>query len=306
MSLTRLMYVTILSLSPTKPIVIIGPKRSWSDYPWKKHENFVSNSEWDWKNYSYKIENVTSLVRNGLTFSQLIIDFEVKRNEPFYAMTLFVPMLILTSLAPIGLILPGKRSIIHDRKLMKCNLVEAGEKMGLQITVLLADIIYVEVLQSTVPVFDSLGTFDLFFVFSTKNPFAIYQTYQGNSPLILTFFIVSIVLLCGCLLITTHTLFLYHCSAKDFKTIAYIIWTILYVHCTFLWNLVVEYEAINFSTTEAKFSRGLAKFFSAISCRIWVVEVPEVTNRIADRGMAKSFTTLVEPFFDARDSFNMA
>ena len=30
--------------------------------------------------------------------------------------------------------------------------------MGLQITVLLADIIYVEVLQSTVPVFDSLGT----------------------------------------------------------------------------------------------------------------------------------------------------
>ena len=73
-----------------------------------KHENFVSNSEWDWKNYSYKIENVTSLVRNGLTFSQLIVDFEVKRNEPFYAMTLFVPMLILTSLAPIGLILPGK------------------------------------------------------------------------------------------------------------------------------------------------------------------------------------------------------
>ena len=50
----------------------------------------------------------------------------------------------------------------------RLNLVEAGEKMGLQITVLLADIIYVEVLQSTVPVFDSLGTFDLFFVFSTK------------------------------------------------------------------------------------------------------------------------------------------
>ena len=36
--------------------------------------------------------------------------------------------------------------------------VDAGEKMGLQITVLLADIIYVEVLQSTIPVFDSLGT----------------------------------------------------------------------------------------------------------------------------------------------------
>ena len=79
-----------------------------------KHENFVSNSEWDWKNYSYKIENVTSLVRNGLTFSQLIVDFEVKRNEPFYAMTLFVPMLILTSLAPIGLILPGECPINYS------------------------------------------------------------------------------------------------------------------------------------------------------------------------------------------------
>ena len=80
----------------------------------EKHENFVSNSEWDWKNYSYRIENVTSLVRNGLTFSQLILDFEVKRNEPFYAMTLFVPMLILTSLAPVGLILPGKSTIPSD------------------------------------------------------------------------------------------------------------------------------------------------------------------------------------------------
>ena len=51
---------------------------------------------------------------------------------------------------------------------MECNLVEAGEKMGLQITVLLADIIYVEVLQSTVPVFDSLGTFDFFSFFNKK------------------------------------------------------------------------------------------------------------------------------------------
>ena len=50
--------------------------------------------------------------------------------------------------------------------------------MGLQITVLLSDIIYVDILQSTVPVFDSFG----------------------NSPLILSFFIVSIVMLTVCLL----------------------------------------------------------------------------------------------------------
>ena len=48
--------------------------------------------------------------------------------------------------------------VIFGTHFLKIFLVEAGEKMGLQITVLLADIIYVEVLQSTVPVFDSLGT----------------------------------------------------------------------------------------------------------------------------------------------------
>jgi len=90
------------------------------------------------------------------------------------------------------------------------NLVDAGEKMGLQITVLLADVIYVDILQSTVPIFDSLG----------------------NTPLILMFFAVSITLLCICLLLTTHTLFLYHCP---------------------------EYEARNFSRTEARISRGIAK-----------------------------------------------
>ena len=110
---------------------------------WKislKHENYLGNSEWDWKSYSYRIENVTSLVRNGLQFSQrgflmipslyndiesdcenlakLVIDFEMDRNEPFFSLTLFVPILILTALAPIGLILPGLYSndsrALHD------------------------------------------------------------------------------------------------------------------------------------------------------------------------------------------------
>ena len=107
--------------------------------------------------------------------------------------------------------------------------------MGLQITVLLADVIYVDILQSTVPVFDS----------------------YGNTPLILNFFIVSIILLCVCLLISTHTLFLYHCP---------------------------EYEARNFSRTEAKISRGIAKFFTKIACGMWYIEVPQNTITIADKG----------------------
>ena len=114
-------------------------------------------------------------------------------------------------------------------------LVDAGEKMGLQITVLLADVIYVDILQSTVPVFDS----------------------YGNTPLILNFFIVSIILLCICLLISTHTLFLYLCP---------------------------EYEARNFSRTEARISRGIAKFFTKIACGMWNIDVPDNTNTIADKG----------------------
>ena len=67
---------------------------------------------------------------------------------------------------------------------LKNILVDAGEKMGLQITVLLSDIIYVDILQSTVPVFDSFG----------------------NAPLILSFFIVSILMLTVCLLGMSYTL----------------------------------------------------------------------------------------------------
>lgn len=72
-----------------------------------KHENYISNSEWNWKSYSYNVETVTSVVRNNLQFSQLVITFDMQRNDPFFSLTLFVPILILTVLAPIGLILPG-------------------------------------------------------------------------------------------------------------------------------------------------------------------------------------------------------
>lgn len=101
--------------------------------------------------------------------------------------------------------------------------------MGLQITILLADVVYVDVLQSTVPIFDSFG----------------------NTPLILNFFVVSITLLCLCLLVSTYTLFLYHCA---------------------------EYETNNFSKTEARISRGIANFFTKMACGFWDIHVPSNTN----------------------------
>ena len=35
-----------------------------------QHENYISNSEWDWQSYNYEISPVTSVVRNGVKFSQ--------------------------------------------------------------------------------------------------------------------------------------------------------------------------------------------------------------------------------------------
>ena len=71
---------------------------------------------------------------NNESFSTLVVTLEMTRNDPFYTMTLFFPIIVLTLLSPIGLILP----------------VEAGEKMGLQITVLLTMVIYVDILQRKV------------------------------------------------------------------------------------------------------------------------------------------------------------
>ena len=98
--------------------------------------------------------------------------------------------------------------------------------MGLQITVLLSMVIYVDFLQATVPVFDAFG----------------------SSPNVLNFFIVAILMLCVCLLVSTHTLFIYNVS---------------------------EYESKNFSKTEAKISIGLAKMFNAMSCTLWEIEIKD-------------------------------
>ena len=142
---------------------------------------------------------------------------------------------------------------------MSCFLVEAGEKMGLQITVLLSMIIYVEILQSNIPVFDEFH----------------------NTPLLLTYFIITILIICFCqgikichvwaskffsilkldlnpyysILVSTYTLFLYHTN---------------------------EYESKNFSKTEAKISLVLANMSNYANFKIWKVRAPEVVVSIAN------------------------
>ena len=41
-------------------------------------------------------------------FATLEITLVLKRNDPYYTLTWFVPIMVLTFLTPIGLILPGE------------------------------------------------------------------------------------------------------------------------------------------------------------------------------------------------------
>ena len=148
----------------------------------------MNNNEWRLFAYKVDIGTQKSFI-DQKRFSILTISLAVQRNRPFYELTLFVPILVMTLLSPLGLILPGKDSFnmqIEHAKIFA--LVDAGEKMGLQITVLLTMIIYVEVLQTNIPVFDS----------------------YSNTPMILVYFIITILMICFCLLLTSLTLFLYH------------------------------------------------------------------------------------------------
>jgi len=65
---------------------------------------------------------------------------------------------------------------------------------------------------------------------------------------------VSIVLLCVCLMVSTYTLFIYHCAI---------------------------YECKNFSRSEAKISRAIANMFTKCACGLWEIEIPENTEEIA-------------------------
>ena len=95
---------------------------------------YDDNNEWTLLSYSYEQDTVTDLIAQN-KFNTLKMTINCRRNDGFYTVTLFMPILFLTILAPIGLILPA----------------DAGEKMGLQITVMLTVVIYIDVFQGSIP-----------------------------------------------------------------------------------------------------------------------------------------------------------
>ena len=71
-----------------------------------KYKYYNGNTEWEF--FAFKIESsdLEDIVGRK-SYSTLSIKFGFQRNSPYYTMTLIIPILVLTLLAPIGLILPG-------------------------------------------------------------------------------------------------------------------------------------------------------------------------------------------------------
>ena len=94
-------------------------------------------------------------------------------------------------------------------------------------------VIYIETLETRIPVFDSFG----------------------NTPMILNYFVVTILTISGCMLVTTLTLFLHYVS---------------------------EYESQNFSQTEAKISLIFAKVVNIGTCNFWKIRPPKIVTELAN------------------------
>lgn len=177
-----------------------------------------------------------------------VLTVVLQRNHSYYTLTLLIPIMLLTLLAPVGLILPGiglqlafklinsyhcmfiSCIILLLKNKLKCS-VRAGEKMGFQMGLLFTMMIYVEILEKTVPVFDNVR----------------------NSPRLLNFFVVVMVSLALSLAISAITLCLYH---------------------------VPNHEASNFRRWHAHVSIGIARFFNRITCGCWVIDIPQETLNI--------------------------
>ena len=105
------------------------------------HYKYVDqNTEWQFLAYKFSTKELIDVV-SGRNFSAIEVKLAFRRNDPFYTMTLILPIIMLTLMVPLGLIMP----------------IDSGEKMGFQVTLLLTVVIYVEYLQDNIPVFSTMA-----------------------------------------------------------------------------------------------------------------------------------------------------
>ena len=117
-------------------------------------KHYDNNKEWNFFAYKYEEKELIDVVANA-SYSTIVVKFAFQRNSPYYTLTLIIPIITLTLLAPIGLIIPGIFQTTFC--IFQVYSVESGGKLGFSMTLLLTVFIYIDYLQNNIPVFDSIG-----------------------------------------------------------------------------------------------------------------------------------------------------
>ena len=80
-----------------------------------KYQYYNPNTEWNF--FAYKVvRNELYDWVNDAHVSTITVKFAFQRNSPYYTLTLIIPIVALTLLAPIGLIIPGNNEIFFGSK----------------------------------------------------------------------------------------------------------------------------------------------------------------------------------------------
>lgn len=139
------------------------------------NEYFDASHEWHLASYEYE-KSIKKNKMTGFDFPTLTVTLSLERLTPYYTLTVTLPVVFVVVIANLGLIIPG----------------DCGEKMGMQITTLLTLVVFLQVLQTSMPVWD----------------------HFRNTPKIIEFFSVSIGVVTLSLLITAVSLNM-HYMAED-------------------------------------------------------------------------------------------
>ena len=71
-----------------------------------KYKYYNGNTEWNFFAYRVVQSELYDWV-GAANYSTITVKFAFERNSPYYTLTLIIPIVTLTLLAPIGLIIPG-------------------------------------------------------------------------------------------------------------------------------------------------------------------------------------------------------
>ncbi|GFO34212.1 neuronal acetylcholine receptor subunit alpha-3 [Plakobranchus ocellatus] len=95
--------------------------------------SYIEHGEWDL--YKLDVENYAFVEENGVPYGQVKFTVYLRRKPLFHTMNLILPSIIVNSLAIIGFVLPP----------------ESGEKLNLEITVLLSLLVFQLVILNSMP-----------------------------------------------------------------------------------------------------------------------------------------------------------